>query len=520
MSAFSIHFRLATVAMAVSLLWALVPDGPAHAATTVYTSRATFLAQLTTQDTDDFSAPGYAHGDSDDEADYDRHTDSHMSAVRGETIFTATAFSNFNFIINSSTNPYYCAGCNGSFRLTFTATSQGGSNGVFGAGFDNLYLPTNDIAFVTFGDMTTQEVSLNGRSFFGITSDKLIRSIHVGLTGGAMTQVENIWIDNLTIGNVCGDASPGGAEDCDDGNANDADCCRNNCTAYASGTPCGSPAVSDCSAADSCDGAGTCSMNNVTAGTSMPSCSDGLVCTFDQCDGNGSCGNPPRAFGSSCADADLCNGDEHCNGGGSCISGTPPNCDDYDLCTQDFCDSLTGCSNDLAPADTCDTGAAASLQVKHDADGGYKSQLKWKLKKGGALDQASLGDPTTTAGFAICVYDESGGVPGLSTMLAMDPTPVWKSADPKGFSFKDSLGFWDGITGIKLKTGEAGKSSVSVTAKGYRVPLAAPANAEKYFAQDGKVTIQLHDTETARCWSSEFSSSSKNSPERFKATAP
>jgi hypothetical protein len=519
MSAFPIRFRPARAALAASLLWTLVPEGPANAATTVYTTRPTFLAALTTSDTDDFSAAGYAQGDQDDEPDYDRHSNAHMNAVRGETVFTPTGFPNFNFIITQSGNPWYCAGCNGSFRMTFTNTSQGGTNGVFGAGFDSRYTATTYIAFVTFGDGSTQETPLNGRAFFGITSDKLIRSIHVGLTGGATTQSGNFEMDNLTIGNICGDGSPGGAEGCDDGNANDSDCCHNNCTAWPNGTVCGDQTVSICSGADSCN-SGLCSANDVPAGTAMAGCDDSNACTTDQCNGSGACQNPIRANGTSCSDGNVCNGNEYCSSG-NCTNGSPPNCNDYNFCTQDSCDPLTGCEYYEGPAETCVEGLKGKLQVKYDAETGEKSQLKWKLAGGDAFDQASLGDPTASASFEICIYDESGGVASVSSRMNIGPTVRFQSNDPDGVSFSDSLGFWDGIKTLKLKTAAVdGKSSVTLAAKGTRIPLASPVSAEQVFTQDTRVAIQMHNTQTSRCWSSEFTEATKHTGTLFKATAP
>ena len=316
-----------------------------------------------------------------------------MSAALGETIFQSTGWTDANVVLTGGgANHFYCAGCNGSFRLTFTSTSQGGSNGVYGAGFDVSNQQTVAwIAYVTLGDLSTMEVPLDGTSFFGITSDKLIRSVHVGLTGGGTTQNGNIEMDNLTVGNICGDGSPGGAEGCDDGNGVDSDCCHNDCTAAPALQACGSPAVTTCSGADSCDGNGACLANDVPAGTSMAGCDDGIACTFEQCNGAGGCQNPPKSYGTSCDDATVCNGHEYCSGAGACLSGSAPDCDDGDVCSQDSCDPLSGCTNDFEPAATCSTGLKGSLQIKHNADDGSKNQLKWKLSGGNALEQAASG---------------------------------------------------------------------------------------------------------------------------------
>jgi len=61
---------------------------------------------------------------------------------------------------------------------------------------------------------------------------------------------------------------------------------NDNCFAL-QGTPCGSPTVTDCTDADSCDGSGACMPNDKDAGTP---CDDGVYCNgADQCDGSGNC---------------------------------------------------------------------------------------------------------------------------------------------------------------------------------------------------------------------------------------
>ena len=61
---------------------------------------------------------------------------------------------------------------------------------------------------------------------------------------------------------------------------------NDNCFAL-QGTPCGSPTVTDCTGADSCDGSGACLPNDQDPGTP---CDDGVYCNGpDQCDGSGVC---------------------------------------------------------------------------------------------------------------------------------------------------------------------------------------------------------------------------------------
>jgi len=132
-----------------------------------------------------------------------------MSAVIGETDYQATFWQDRNSVSRSATEAYYCAGCNGSFRLLFGTTSVGTSAGVYGAGFDffNASATVPYYAFVTFGDASTANYALpfvntqpTTTAFFGITSDLLISSIHLGLANGQSTHQGAFGIDNLTIG--------------------------------------------------------------------------------------------------------------------------------------------------------------------------------------------------------------------------------------------------------------------------------------------------------------------------------
>jgi hypothetical protein len=159
---------------------------PASAATLLYTSRTTFNAAVGTQIIDDYSNPGYNFVNS----------DAYMSSVIGQTDYVSTGHTNTNIVASNDT---YCAGCNGSFRLSFLNTDVSTVAGVYGVGWNLGF--TTYTAFVTFGDGSTQDYALypySNSGFFGITSDLGVRSIHVAYsdartTGGA------IQIDNLTV---------------------------------------------------------------------------------------------------------------------------------------------------------------------------------------------------------------------------------------------------------------------------------------------------------------------------------
>jgi hypothetical protein len=165
----------------------------ADAATITFNSRAAFLSTLSRSFTDTYDTTrGYRPG-------FSITADAPFSAIVSQTRYQTTGFQNLNIIQSDGT---YCAGCNGSFNLFFDATTFGTANGVQSVGFDAPFNQGFD-ALVTFGDNTTQLFALSrqSNSFFGLSSDRLIKSIAFG-PGGQRTQSVSFVLDNLTIGNA------------------------------------------------------------------------------------------------------------------------------------------------------------------------------------------------------------------------------------------------------------------------------------------------------------------------------
>jgi hypothetical protein len=179
--------------------------------------------------------------------------------------------------------------------------------------------------------------------------------------------------------------------------------------------------------------------------------------------------------------------------------------------------TTTACG--AAPAVGCLGGAKASFQVKDDANNA-KDQVKWTLQKGDAFDQLLLGDPANARTHTLCIYDETAGVPSLVALLKIGPNPSWEDETPKGFKYKDKQGAEDGVTTALLKAGAAGKTKVSVLAKGLAVPMPAPLSLTEFFDVDSSVTVQLINDETSTCWTTEFTTVKTNTASQFKASAP
>jgi hypothetical protein len=181
------------------------------AATLTFIDRPSFEAQLGQSITDTYD--GYTS------AGVDLTLSNHdMTEVKGETTYETTGHLNNNRILSPTPDDhFYCAGCNGTFRMNFSATSlTDEGSGVFGVGFDysNGFREPAYSAYVTFGDgsqanyelaSTTAEPCVVGNCtyptplFFGLTSEKRIADIHISVQG-ATSRSGFFYMDDLTIG--------------------------------------------------------------------------------------------------------------------------------------------------------------------------------------------------------------------------------------------------------------------------------------------------------------------------------
>jgi hypothetical protein len=155
-----------------------------------------------------------------------------------------------------------------------------------------------------------------------------------------------------------GTCASGTAPLCDDGNPCTADACN-------SSTGCTHAAVSGCCFVDAdCVDGDQCTIDERCVGGACTSqtrnCNDANPCTQDGCVPTSGCVNIPLIDGTSCADAQACDGIETCSGG-TCQPGSPPDCNDGNACTNDVCNNVTGCQHPAvagccnADADCADT---------------------------------------------------------------------------------------------------------------------------------------------------------------------
>ncbi|MCC6876763.1 MAG: PKD domain-containing protein, partial [Sandaracinaceae bacterium] len=158
---------------------------------------------------------------------------------------------------------------------------------------------------------------------------------------GSTSCISGSVLDSCTAGTpAANDATCDGIDDDCDG-ANDEDF-----TPLCAGTSvatcvAGALSLSACDDGDSCNGSETCESAQCVAG-SPPLLEDGNPCTLDTCDPTTGVAHAPSPAGTSCADDDLCNGAESCDGAGACTPATPLPTDDGNACTADACDPVAG----------------------------------------------------------------------------------------------------------------------------------------------------------------------------------
>jgi hypothetical protein len=150
--------------------------------------------------------------------------------------------------------------------------------------------------------------------------------------------------DECTTADTCaaGKCIGGKAPNCDDANL----CTNDTCEAVTGCVNANNTAV--CDDDDACTTVDICG-NGKCVGDSPPKCNDSNPCTDDSCDSDSGCVNTNNA--AVCSDGQGCTANDVCSGG-SCTTGSPISCDDKKACTADSCVDKGGnnydCSNDIS----------------------------------------------------------------------------------------------------------------------------------------------------------------------------
>jgi hypothetical protein len=159
-----------------------------------------------------------------------------------------------------------------------------------------------------------------------------------------------------------------------------------------------------------------------------------------------------------------------------------------------------------APQVGCRTSGKSVLLVK-DVSVDIKDKVVWKLTNADPTSQADVADPTATAIYAFCVYENGA----LTADAVIAPSPsLWASVTTKGFKYKDSAGTQSSIIKALLKGNTDAKSKVLVKGKGATVPAPPPPLTLP-------VVVQLVNSDNGICWEGTYTSALKNQAGLFKA---
>ena len=151
------------------------------------------------------------------------------------------------------------------------------------------------------------------------------------------------------------------------------------------------------------------------------------------------------------------------------------------------------CSSVPSPCRQSTQAGKSKLLIK-DKSPNSGDTLLWKLTKGDATSLADFGDPTSTADYALCVYED--GV--LKHGYDIPAGASWK-ATSSGYSYHSTDRLPAGILAGKLKAGADGATTIKVKGKGDLLALSPPGD----FA--GVLKVQLQRTDGSVCWGATFS---------------
>jgi hypothetical protein len=132
----------------------------------------------------------------------------------------------------------------------------------------------------------------------------------------------------------------------------------------------------DCTDNNACNGVETCVTGSCLPGTAL-NCDDANVCTDDSCNSATGCVHLNNS--AACTDGNACTSGDAC-AGGACVGGPAPNCDDANVCTTDSCNTGSGCihANNTLPCgdgqfcngnETCGGGACQPGTAVNCSDG-------------------------------------------------------------------------------------------------------------------------------------------------------
>jgi cysteine-rich repeat protein len=198
----------------------------------------------------------------------------------------------------------------------------------------------------------------------------------------------------------------------------------------------------------------------------------------------------------------MCVGESSECGDGVLQAGCGEECDDGNTSSGDGCSAL--CLLEFACHAAPDAGCrrqtrpnTGELEVD-DKPRDRNDEIVWSWASGAATTKANFGNPRTTTGYLLCIYDASTLVstaraPAGGTCAG---EPCWKKTD-SGFKYVDPQRTPDGIVKLQLIAGKAGKARIEAELRGVDIdmpslPLAQP------------VTVQVKNS-NGICWEAVYS---------------
>jgi hypothetical protein len=148
----------------------------------------------------------------------------------------------------------------------------------------------------------------------------------------------------------------------------------------------------------------------------------------------------------------------------------------------------------------------ARLRLKDSLSGPRNDLLQWRWVNGGATTLADFGNPVAGDDLTFCVFDRSRATPSL-LFRANAPAggtcgtrPCW-TGNGKNFRFKNPAGAPDGVISLALTPGLAGKSKITLKAKGTALserPFGLPTPSLPV-----PLTAQLQ-SKSGQCWEASY----------------
>ena len=304
------------------------------------------------------------------------------------------------------------------------------------------------------------------------------------ITGGTPTTIQTVHVSYPRTGTRCGNGDLDAGEECDDNNGVDGDCCSSTCTFEVEGATCASD-DNQCTF-DVCDGAGTCGHVDHTG-----ACTDPSGCGTGTC-ASGSCViTTPAAAGTSCdRDASACTLDT-CDDSGICTAGAALDCSPCGIC-----EPAAGCvvyDPEDNPFNNChEDPERASLSIRTDVDS-RRGRLSLTVR-----EPAEVPDLEDTTSYTICVFEEgSTSWPPLYTATipaggTCNDHDCWKTTS-SGFLYKDGSASTGGVTTFAVNEDRGFK----LKGKGANLDLPVALPTSDYSL---RYRVQANGESTSNCW--------------------